>query len=543
MAKRKTATAKSKSGAKPKAKSKPAKAKHAKRKSSRGKVRLQVRQLTPEDYPGVCRIQDRSFAHLEPWTEAQFRHLIEIFPEGQIGVEMDGRLVATSNSLIMPAGIVRKPHSFSEICANLFAVHDDDGDHLYGIDIAVDPEFRGKRLARRLYDARKELLEERNLRSFVIAGRMPNYAKHAKKMKPAKYLRQVLEQKIRDPVIAAQTANGFAIHGVIEGYLPGDLDSGGNAVLMEWINPSYLPANKHHGAYGTVRVVAVQYQMRAIDNFDQFRQQCEFFVDTAADYRADFVVFPELLTNQLLCLVPSKETAKAARELSQYTDAYIAYFSQAAIDHDINIIAGSHLTLEGDTLYNIAYLFHRDGRIDRQRKIHITPAESRWWGVTGGERIHTFDTDCGKIAILICYDSEFPELARITTEMGAHILFVPYNTDIRSAWMRVRTCTGARCIENNVYAVMSGACGNLPLVEGSDIHYAQSVILSPSDIAFSRDGICAEATPNVETMLVHDLDLDVLRRMESEGAVRTWLDRRSDMYQVSWNDEGEQRHI
>ncbi len=150
--------------------------------------------------------------------------------------------------------------------------------------------------------------------------------------------------------------------------------------------------------------------------------------------------------------------------------------------------------------------------------------------------VEVFDTDCGKIAIAICYDVEFPELARVAKDKGARILFVPYNTDLRSGHIRVRTCAAARCIENHMYAVLSGACGNLPFVDGADIHFAQSCILTPSDVPFDRDGIATETTPNVEAMLVHDLDLDLLRRTERSGTVRTWADRRGDLYELRWGD-------
>jgi predicted amidohydrolase len=143
--------------------------------------------------------------------------------------------------------------------------------------------------------------------------------------------------------------------------------------------------------------------------------------------------------------------------------------------------------------------------------------------------------------VLICYDVEFPELARIAVSKGARLLFVPYNTDIRPGHVRVRYCALARCIENHVYAVLSGACGNLPAVEGADIHYAQSAILTPSDIPFSRDGVGAEATPNVETMLVHELDLDMLRRTRRTGTVRPWVDRRTDLYTVRYREDGGER--
>ncbi len=214
-----------------------------------------------------------------------------------------------------------------------------------------------------------------------------------------------------------------------------------------------------------------------------------------------------------------------------------------AMKYDVNIIAGSHLTVEEENLYNISYLFRRDGSVDRQYKIHITPSEARWWGVAAGHEIRVFDTDCGKIAILICYDSEFPELARLAAGKGAQVLFVPYNTDLRQGHLRVRYCSQARAIENHVYCVTAGAVGNLPQVEGADIHYAQSAILTPSDVSFARDGIEAEATPNTEVLLMGDVSLAKLRRTRKSGSVRTWFDRRTDLYQVVEIAPGGERRV
>ena len=101
-------------------------------------------------------------------------------------------------------------------------------------------------------------------------------------------------------------------------------------------------------------------------------------------------------------------------------------------------------TVEGDRLYNVAYLFRRDGTLEKQYKLHITPSERKWWGVTHGDRVHVFETDRGRIAILICYDIEFPEIVRIAVRKGAQILFVPFNTDERHGYLRVRICAQAR---------------------------------------------------------------------------------------------------
>lgn len=495
-------------------------------------ARLVIRPLRAEDAGAVRLLHERCFPDIAPWSAAQIVSHIAAFPEGQIGVELDGELVATSTCLIIDEDDYPERHTFRQVSATgHLENHDPEGDTLYGLDIAVSPDHRGKRLARRLYEERKALARQLNLARMVVGGRMPNYHLYANEMTAAEYVRRVLTKELRDPVITAQIANGFTVKGVLPRYLPSDKESLGNALLLEWHNPDYRPEGRERVT--SVRVAAVQYQMRPVQSFEEFAKQVEFFVDTASEYRADFVLFPELLTNQLLSLVPAPRPELSARRLHEFTPDYERLFGELAIRHNINILAGTHLIVEDDTLYNVAYVFHRDGRVDRRYKTHITPSEQRWWGVRPGNQIETVDTDCGKIGIAICYDVEFPEAVRLLRAQGAQVLFVPYNTDLRAGHIRVRYCTMARCVENHIYAVTAGACGNLPMVEGADIHYAQSAILTPSDIAFARDGIAAEATPNVETMLVHDLDLALLRRTERTGTVRPWVDRRVDLYRVT----------
>jgi predicted amidohydrolase len=152
--------------------------------------------------------------------------------------------------------------------------------------------------------------------------------------------------------------------------------------------------------------------------------------------------------------------------------------------------------------------------------------------VKPGDGIEVFDTDRGKINIQICYDIEFPELSRVAVSKGAQIIFVPFCTDERYGYLRVRQCAQARCIENGVYAVIAGNVGNLPFVENMDIQYAQSGIYTPSDFMFSRDAIAAECTPNVETVVIHDVDLEILKRHRSNGSTLNWFDRRQDLYEV-----------
>ncbi|MEO7982457.1 MAG: nitrilase-related carbon-nitrogen hydrolase, partial [Bacteroidota bacterium] len=185
-------------------------------------------------------------------------------------------------------------------------------------------------------------------------------------------------------------------------------------------------------------------------------------------------------------------------------------------------------------LRNIAFLCHRNGKLDTYEKIHITPDEAGYWGMQGGKGIQTYQTDVGNIGILICYDVEFPELSRILAMQGMQILFVPFLTDTQNSYMRVRCCAQARAIENECYVAISGSVGNLPNVQNMDIQYSQSVVFTPCDYAFPFNGIKSEATPNAEMVLISDVDLSLLDELHSHGSVRNLKDRRSDIYELKY---------
>ena len=498
-----------------------------------------VRKLTLDDFDQLIAMQKRCFPGMKTWDKKQIESQLRVFPAGQIVVEYDGRLAATSASLIIDFDEYAEHHDWLEVSdRGYIRNHDPEGDTLYGIEIMVDPEFRGMKLARRLYEARKQLCAQLNLKRIAVGGRIPGFADHKDELTAREYVQQVVAKNLYDPVLTAQLASGFVLKRLIRSYLEDDKESDSWATLLEWVNIDYVPDGRRRLRRSrTVRLCAVQYKMRHIESFDELAQQCRYFVDAASGYRADFVVFPELLTTQMMSFLPTKIPAQAVRALTEYTSEYLELFSNLAVQFDINIVGGSHFAMEDDRLLNIAYLFHRDGRIDRQPKLHITPNERRWWGAQPGNELKVFDTDKGKVAIHVCYDVEFPELSRLAVERGARILFVPFCTDERQGYLRVRYCAQARCVENQVYAVISGTVGNLPEVENMDIQYAQSAILTPSDFAFSRDAIGAECTPNIETLVIHDVDLETLERFRQKGTVTNWLDQRKDLYEVRWLGE------
>jgi len=496
--------------------------------------KIRVRPLRMDDYPAVVELQKLCFEGMNPWSEEQWASHQRIFPDGQIGIEYQKRLVASSSSLVVDFAHYTEWHDFAKITdGGTIRNHDPQGDTLYGIEIMVHPEFRGMRLARRLYDARKELCRRLNLARIMIAGRIPGYDTHAHEMTPREYVEKVVDKTLVDPVLTPQIANGFVLKGLIPAYLPGDTESRGFATFLEWVNLDHIPfSHRRLAPIEPVRLAIVQYEMRKISSFQEFEWQCEYFVDVAADYHADFVLFPELVTTQLLCLIESGRPGQAARRLTDFTSQYLELMTRLATRYNVNIVGGSHFLVEDEKLYNVAFLFRRDGTLERQAKLHITPNERRWWGVSPGDRLHVLDTDRGKIAILVCYDVEFPELARIAVDQGARILFVPFNTEERSGYLRVRHCAQARAIENDVFVAIAGCTGNLPFVDNVDIHYAQSAIFTPSDVVFARDAVAGECTPNVEMILVHDVDTELLRRQRVSGTVQNWTDRRRDLYRV-----------
>lgn len=502
---------------------------------------ITVRQLTLDDFDDLVAMQGECFPGMFPWKREQIESQISIFPEGQLGIEIDGVLVASSSSLVLEFDPSLEWHNWKAVSdEGYIRNHKPKGDTLYGIEIMVDPDHRGMKLSRRLYDARKELCRAKNLSRIIIAGRIPNYHKNAHELTAREYIDSVVDKTNFDPVLTAQISNGFSVQGLIANYLPSDTASGGYATYLEWNNLDFVSGAKRrfHHVVEPIRVCVVQYQMRSVRNFDEFAQQCEFFLDTASDYKCDFVLFPELFTTQLLSCVEASRPGQAARQLAEFTPQYLELFTEMAVKYDVNVIGGSQFVVEHDTLYNIAYLFRRDGSIGKQYKIHITPSERKWWGVSPGNRVEVFETDCGTVAIQVCYDIEFPELTRIAAQKGAQIIFVPFNTDTRHGYLRVRHCAQARCVENHVYVAISGCTGNLPFVENADIHYAQSGIFTPADAEFARDAVAAECNPNVETVIIHDLDFEQLRRHRESGSVQNWNDRRRDMYRVVYQEDG-----
>ena len=504
-------------------------------------MQIDIRNLKIDDYNELREAMKKAYPAMSEniWSKKSIEKLIKIFPDGQICITVNDKIAAVCLSLIVQYELFGDDHTYAEITGNYtFNTHSETGNVLYGIEIFVDPEYRELRLARRLYDARKELCEKLNLKSIIVGGRIPNYHLYSAELSPRQYIQQVRKKELYDPVLSFQLANNFLPVRILKNYLPEHSHSEENAVLLQW-NNIYYSKKPNTMQDSVIRLGLVQWQMRQFKDIEAFYEQVEFFVNVMADYKSDFIMFPELFNTPLLAPFNHLSERESMLKLAEFTEEIKRKISEFAIGYNINIIAGSMPIEENGELYNVSYLLHRNGKIDEHRKIHITPNERKYYGMKGGNEIKVIDTDCGKVGLVICYDVEFPELPRLLAQQGMKILFVPFLTDTQNAYTRVRHCAAARAIENECYVAIAGCVGNLPGVNNMDIQYGQAAVFTPSDFPFPSNAIKGEATPNTETTLIVDVDLNLLKELHHYGAVRTISDRRTDLYDVVSYQEGE----
>ncbi|MWC30375.1 carbon-nitrogen hydrolase family protein [Paenibacillus sp. MMS18-CY102] len=279
-----------------------------------------------------------------------------------------------------------------------------------------------------------------------------------------------------------------------------------------------------------LRVSAVQYHLHTIDSFEAFAAQVEHYVRTVDEFGSEYVLFPEFLTTQLMSIPDENGKARGIEALPDFTDQYIALFQRLAAQYGMYIIGGTHVIRSGGKLLNAAHLFSPDGTVGVQPKLHITPTEVTEWNMAAGDGLAVFDTPKGRIAMLTCYDIEFPEIVRMARAQGADIIFCPSCTDDRQGFYRVRYCAHARTIENQLYIVTTGTVGSLPTVDFMRLNYGQAAVLTPNDIPFPPRGIMVEGEINNDMIVTADLDLSLLYEVRERGSVTTWRDRRTDLY-------------
>lgn len=275
-------------------------------------------------------------------------------------------------------------------------------------------------------------------------------------------------------------------------------------------------------AANRIRVASLQYFVRPVSSFEDFRAQAQGLVETAADYQCQLVVFPEYFTVQLLTLGDLRRPMRdQIRSLAGQAPRVRETMTDLARRFGLHIVAGTMPVMdEGDeAVYNDCFVVGPDGTAGSQGKLHTTRFEQEDWKVSPRSTLQVFETGFGRMAVAICYDVEFPEIIRAAARAQAHILVVPSCTDDRQAFLRVRYCAQARAIENQMYVIHACTVGSLPMVPAVSLNYGQASILTPSDFPFSRDGILAEGNPNQEMMVVGELNMSTILDTRSSGTV------------------------
>jgi len=509
-----------------------------------------IRPMIAADIPAVVELEGRVLPEMLAWTSEELTQHLAVFPEGQlVAADESGNLIGSASSLIIDWDDYAESAKWSSITGyGSFRTHNPLGKTLYGADMCVDPSVRRHGVGSLFYETRKKMVKDRGLKRLLTGGRIPGYAKVAETMTPQEYVAEVVHGWRKDPTLSFQLANGLIVLDVVPEYLE-DPDSRGYATLLEWLNPEYtvtvsleeteqaaameLPANeaaRERVVPSRVRIAAFQYLLRPIHCFDDFATQVEFFVRSAQEYRCQFALFPEYFSMQLLSYLRESAPARAVRRLAQLAPEYETLFMRLAKESGLYIIAGTHPVIQNGELFNAAHLFTPNGKVFRQKKVHLTQTEKGPYQMSRGHGFYVYHTDFGRIAILVCYDVEFPEAARVLAEAGAQIIFVPSCTDERQGFFRVRYCAQARASENQIYVAMTGTVGNLPEVPCMATHYGQAVILTPCDYFFARDGIAAEGTLNQEQMVIADVDLNLLAEQRINGTVLPLNDLIRDAY-------------
>lgn len=344
----------------------------------------ELKSVMIEVYPSV----------IDPfWEKSQLKKLIELFPDGQVVVKINGEIAGCALSILVDADTFSNSHTYREITADYtFSTHSDKGETLYGIDVFVRPKYRGLKLGRRLYEYRKQICETQNLKGIVFGGRIPNYHKYSNELTPKAYIEEVKTKNIIDPVLNFHLSNDFQPIKVIKGYLEGDEASEEYAVLLKWHNIYYeKPTNKAAYIKKSIRLGLVQWQMRPYNDLESLMQQVEFFVDALSAYKADFALFPEFFNAPLMAKFNHLGEPEAIRKLAEYTEVIVQDFSKLSVSYNINIITGSMPEMVDGSLYNVGYVCKRDGSTERFEKLHVTPDEKKCWGIQGGNTLKTID--------------------------------------------------------------------------------------------------------------------------------------------------------
>jgi predicted amidohydrolase len=278
----------------------------------------------------------------------------------------------------------------------------------------------------------------------------------------------------------------------------------------------------------TVKIASAQYDISFLENWQDYVDKSQGWVNEATQQAAKILLFPEYASMELASLFGKEVYSSLNKQLAAMQSVhndYLDLFKNLAKQHSCIIQSGSFpVEITSGVYRNRAYLFMPDGKVDYQDKLIMTRFENEQWLVSGGEELKCFDTEFGKIAINICYDSEFPMLARKQVLMGANLILVPSCTDTVAGFHRVKIGCQARALENQCYVVQSCLVGNAEWSEAVDVNIGAAGIYTPVDRGFPDNGELAAGELNVVQWVFGEVSLESCAIVREQGQVFNYRD-------------------
>lgn len=276
------------------------------------------------------------------------------------------------------------------------------------------------------------------------------------------------------------------------------------------------------------RIAAAQYDIGFLRNWADYEAKIARWVAEAVEHGAKVLLFPEYFSMELASLFPEdvyKSLSRQLEALQTVLPDFLNLYEGLARRHGIYILAGSYpVRQENGSYRNRAWLFRPDGSLDFQEKLQMTRFENEQWLISAGDRIKVLDTEFGKIGVNICYDSEFPMIARRQVELGADLILCPSCTDTLAGYHRVRIGCQARALENQCYVVQSPTVGSAPWSEAVDVNVGAAAIYTPVDYGYPDDGVLAIGELNQTRWVYADIDLDTIATVRQTGQVFNYRD-------------------
>jgi len=279
---------------------------------------------------------------------------------------------------------------------------------------------------------------------------------------------------------------------------------------------------------GPFRIAAAQYPIDELREWADYEAKIAHWIGAAAAHGARVLVFPEYFSMELAALFASDIRASLSAQMDAMQSLlpqFLDLFAAQARQHGAIVCAGSFPVRVDDGGYrNRAHLFHADGRVEFQEKLQMTRFENEVWGIACGNDVRVFDSVFGKLGIAICYDSEFPLIARRMVEAGADVILVPSCTDTLAGYWRVRIGCQARALENQCYVVHASTVGEAAWSPAVDTNIGAAAIYTPVDRGFPDDGVLAIGTLNTPQWVYADIDPANIAHVRREGQVFNYRD-------------------